>query len=213
MSATGQPVSAVGDSFVVHMDRESLNDCPEMGRYDVTVTITTWTPIARLRGRHRSALDLNQQHPCVSDRPGEADDGGAEEPIEPTTGTVRDTHTSRDERGRRDEQRDQRADRPDQRIADGSLRTQRHEARHQRERSTSDGELCPTATLRWPGASRNNPAVSNVRSSERVPAARRGSRSISRIRSRLIEIATKIRPVKVAAAPTVATANSCHSTT
>jgi hypothetical protein len=43
MDATGQPVAAVGDSFVVHMDRESLNDYP-MGRYDVTVTITTFVP-------------------------------------------------------------------------------------------------------------------------------------------------------------------------
>jgi hypothetical protein len=37
--ATGEPVNGVGDSFVVHMDRESLNDYPELGRYDVTVTI------------------------------------------------------------------------------------------------------------------------------------------------------------------------------
>lgn len=37
--ASGDPVTAAGDSFVVHMDRESLNDYPEMGRYDVTVTI------------------------------------------------------------------------------------------------------------------------------------------------------------------------------
>ncbi|MBA3303664.1 MAG: SRPBCC family protein [Acidimicrobiia bacterium] len=41
--ATGEPVAAVGDSFVVHMDREALNDYP-MGRYDVTVTITTFVP-------------------------------------------------------------------------------------------------------------------------------------------------------------------------
>jgi hypothetical protein len=38
-SATGDPVTAVGDQFVVHMDRESLNDYP-LGRYDVTVTIS-----------------------------------------------------------------------------------------------------------------------------------------------------------------------------
>jgi len=38
-SADGKPVGAVGDSFVVHMDRESLNDYP-LGKYDVTVTIT-----------------------------------------------------------------------------------------------------------------------------------------------------------------------------
>ncbi len=43
MDATGEPVSAVGDRFVVHMDRESLNDVP-MGKYDVTVTITTFVP-------------------------------------------------------------------------------------------------------------------------------------------------------------------------
>ncbi len=37
--ATGQPASAVGDTFVIHMDREALGDFP-MGKYDVTVTIT-----------------------------------------------------------------------------------------------------------------------------------------------------------------------------
>jgi hypothetical protein len=43
MDAEGEPVSAAGDSFVVHMDREALNDYP-LGRYDVTVTITTFVP-------------------------------------------------------------------------------------------------------------------------------------------------------------------------
>jgi hypothetical protein len=43
MDATGEPVKAVGDSFVVHMDREALNDYP-MGLYDVTVTITAFVP-------------------------------------------------------------------------------------------------------------------------------------------------------------------------
>jgi hypothetical protein len=43
MDATGQPVTAAGDSSVVHMDRASLNDYP-MGLYDVTVTITTLVP-------------------------------------------------------------------------------------------------------------------------------------------------------------------------
>jgi hypothetical protein len=42
-SATGEPASAAGDSFVVHMDREALNDYP-LGRYDVTVMITTYEP-------------------------------------------------------------------------------------------------------------------------------------------------------------------------
>ncbi len=41
--ATGQPAVQVGDEFVVHMDRESLNDYP-MGKYDVTVTITKYEP-------------------------------------------------------------------------------------------------------------------------------------------------------------------------
>jgi hypothetical protein len=43
MDATGDPVASVGDSFVVHMDREALNDYP-MGRYDVTVTIREFIP-------------------------------------------------------------------------------------------------------------------------------------------------------------------------
>jgi hypothetical protein len=43
MSASGQAVATVGDSFVVHMDREALNDYP-LGRYDVTVTITAHVP-------------------------------------------------------------------------------------------------------------------------------------------------------------------------
>lgn len=43
MSSTGDPVKAVGDKFVVHMDRESLNDYP-LGKYDVTVEITRFVP-------------------------------------------------------------------------------------------------------------------------------------------------------------------------
>jgi hypothetical protein len=43
MDADGDPVGAVGDTFVVHMDREALNDYP-MGRYDVTVHIVTFVP-------------------------------------------------------------------------------------------------------------------------------------------------------------------------
>ena len=56
MDATGEPVAAVGDTFVVHMDREALNDFP-MGRYDVTVKIITferereiaWTILGEIR--------------------------------------------------------------------------------------------------------------------------------------------------------------------
>src|SRR5690348_17582615 len=43
MDATGEPATAVGDTFVVHMDREALNDYP-MGRYDVTVRMVTFVP-------------------------------------------------------------------------------------------------------------------------------------------------------------------------
>jgi len=56
MSASGDAVKGVGDHFVVHMDREALNDYP-LGTYDVTVTITTfvepvdiaWTVTGRIR--------------------------------------------------------------------------------------------------------------------------------------------------------------------
>ncbi len=41
MAATGSTVTAVGDTFVVHMDRESLNDYP-LGRYDVTILVTAF---------------------------------------------------------------------------------------------------------------------------------------------------------------------------
>lgn len=43
MDATGDPVSAVGDSFAVHMDREALGDVP-MGEYDVEVQIRRYDP-------------------------------------------------------------------------------------------------------------------------------------------------------------------------
>ena len=54
--AEGEPVTKVGDSFVVHMDREALNDFP-MGEYDVTVSISTfeqdreiaWTILGRIK--------------------------------------------------------------------------------------------------------------------------------------------------------------------
>ena len=56
MDASGAVVTAVGDQFIVHMDREALNDHP-MGLYDVTVTITrfvsereiAWTILGRIR--------------------------------------------------------------------------------------------------------------------------------------------------------------------
>jgi len=42
-SSDGEPATKVGDTFVIHMDRESLNDFP-MGKYDVTVEIVTFEP-------------------------------------------------------------------------------------------------------------------------------------------------------------------------
>ena len=56
MAADGEPVTAVGDTFVVHMDREALNDYP-LGLYDVTVKITAferdreiaWTIMGQLK--------------------------------------------------------------------------------------------------------------------------------------------------------------------
>ena len=71
MAATGEPVSAVDEQFVVHMDRESLQDFP-LGEYDVTVVITTfeqdreiaWTiggtmqpPIGHIYGYQLEAID------------------------------------------------------------------------------------------------------------------------------------------------------------
>ncbi|KUH99255.1 SRPBCC family protein [Mycobacterium sp. IS-3022] len=54
--AEGDRVRAAGDTFVVHMDREALNDFP-MGKYDVTVSIRdfeqdaliSWTILGRIR--------------------------------------------------------------------------------------------------------------------------------------------------------------------
>ena len=43
MAASGDRVGAVGDTLVVHMDREALNDHP-LGLYDVTVKIVTYAP-------------------------------------------------------------------------------------------------------------------------------------------------------------------------
>ena len=66
MDASGPPVTAVGDTFVVHMDREALNDFP-MGLYDVTVNITTfdqdreiaWTIVGQIQPQHRPHLRLH----------------------------------------------------------------------------------------------------------------------------------------------------------
>jgi hypothetical protein len=41
MAASGEPATAVEDTFMIHMDRESLHDYP-LGEYDVTVVISTF---------------------------------------------------------------------------------------------------------------------------------------------------------------------------
>jgi hypothetical protein len=43
MAASGESPQAVGDSFVVHMDRDSLRDF-DLGEYDVVVTYVTYDP-------------------------------------------------------------------------------------------------------------------------------------------------------------------------
>ena len=60
-SATGSRVSAVGDTFVVHMDRESLNDYP-MGKYDVTVIITRFVPDAEIEWTISGAIQPPLRH-------------------------------------------------------------------------------------------------------------------------------------------------------
>src|SRR6202035_922769 len=55
--ADGEPAKAVGESFVVHMDRESLNDIPDVGRYAVTAEtdsfesdrLISWTVLGQPR--------------------------------------------------------------------------------------------------------------------------------------------------------------------
>jgi hypothetical protein len=56
LDAEGDPVTAVGDSFVVHMDREALNDFP-LGKYDVTVEITEFEADRQIAWTITGALD------------------------------------------------------------------------------------------------------------------------------------------------------------
>jgi hypothetical protein len=57
MSAEGDRVRAVGDSFVVHMDREALNDYP-LGLYDVIVKIVKLVPEQEIAWTVQGQLDL-----------------------------------------------------------------------------------------------------------------------------------------------------------
>jgi hypothetical protein len=60
-SAEGEPVRGVGDTFVVHMDRESLNDYP-LGKYDVTVIITQFAPSAHIEWTISGAVQPPIKH-------------------------------------------------------------------------------------------------------------------------------------------------------
>jgi hypothetical protein len=57
MEASGDIVAKVGDTFVVHMDREALNDYP-LGLYDVTVEIVTFEPDQEIAWTIRGQLNL-----------------------------------------------------------------------------------------------------------------------------------------------------------
>jgi hypothetical protein len=59
MEASGNIVAKVGDTFVVHMDREALNDYP-LGLYDVTVEIVTFEPDQEIAWTVHGQLDLGQ---------------------------------------------------------------------------------------------------------------------------------------------------------
>ena len=74
-SAEGDPVTKAGDTFVVHMDRESLNDYPELGRYDVTVSITVFEPDREIAWKVLGRLRPQIGH-VYGYRLEPADDGG-----------------------------------------------------------------------------------------------------------------------------------------
>jgi hypothetical protein len=57
MSASGNRVASTGDSFVVHMDREALNDYP-LGLYDVTVKIVAFEPDREIAWTVEGQLNL-----------------------------------------------------------------------------------------------------------------------------------------------------------
>ena len=57
MAASGDIIAEAGDTFVVHMDREALNDYP-LGLYDVTVEIVTFEPDREIAWTVHGQLDL-----------------------------------------------------------------------------------------------------------------------------------------------------------
>jgi hypothetical protein len=57
MDANGDPVTGVGDAFIVHMDREALDDYP-LGLYDVTVKIVEFQPDREIAWTVEGQLNL-----------------------------------------------------------------------------------------------------------------------------------------------------------
>src|SRR5258707_1194593 len=57
MAASGDVVASTGDTFVVHMDREALNDYP-LGLYDVTIEIVTFEPDREIAWLVHGAFDI-----------------------------------------------------------------------------------------------------------------------------------------------------------
>jgi hypothetical protein len=57
MDASGDPATAVGDTFVVHMDREALGDYP-LGLYDVTVKFVKFDPAREIAWTIEGQLNL-----------------------------------------------------------------------------------------------------------------------------------------------------------
>jgi len=57
MGASGDAVAKAGDTFVVHMDREALNDYP-LGLYDVTVEIVTFDQDREIAWTVRGRFDI-----------------------------------------------------------------------------------------------------------------------------------------------------------
>lgn len=61
MSAEGDRVTGVGDTFLVHMDREALNDFP-LGRYEVTIRIVTFEQDRELAWVVEGQLNLGHRY-------------------------------------------------------------------------------------------------------------------------------------------------------
>lgn len=78
-SAEGPVVGAVGDRFVVHMDREALGDY-DLGRYDVEVVITRFEPGTEIAWTIDSALKPPIGH-TYGYRLTPLDDGGTTEVV------------------------------------------------------------------------------------------------------------------------------------